>query len=251
MRVEKYMEKTIRAIVLKFPGTNCDVETAVALEIAGFKSDIIPIKILNSDLLQKYSLFVIPGGFSYGDYVNAGKLAALELELKLGNKLESYWRQGGILLGICNGFQILLQLNLLPESALTKNVNNRFICKWVKLKIVNRKNLFLKFLPDEFELPFAHGEGRFIARNNNAKGYLESGIVNLQYADNVNGSQYNIAGISDNSGRIFGLMAHPERFIYKENYYAPELYKSKYGWGYYFFKGAFEYCKTKLHFYKN
>jgi len=234
------MAKNITAAILKFPGTNNDAETERALAAAGFSTKILPVTLLNKNDIMNYSLIVIPGGFSYGDYVHAGKLATLELELRLGSALHTYKETGGLLLGICNGFQILLQSGLLPAGSLTVNSNKRFICRWVRLKVINRKNPFLGLLPEEIELPVAHAEGRFITDETADKSIPDS--VCLKYSEEVNGSQYDIAGISDKENRVFGLMPHPERFLFTENHYAPEKYNdNKWGYGYYFFKSAFDY----------
>ena len=156
------MAERPQALVLKFPGTNCDGETADALNLAGFNVSIMPVTQFARESLYACRLLVLAGGFSYGDYVLAGKLAQLELESSAGYDLRSFTAQGGYILGICNGFQILLHLGLLPDGALIENESGRFICKWTGLQKTDVSSPYLAGLPDEFELPIAHAEGRFV-----------------------------------------------------------------------------------------
>src|SRR5215510_13291251 len=122
------------ALLLKFPGTNCDAETARALQAAGFTTTIVPISLATPEHLQAAKLVVFSGGFSYGDYVMAGRIAQLVMERKLGHALQDFVAGGGYVLGICNGFQILTKLGLLPEGSLIDNSSGRFQCRWVTLK---------------------------------------------------------------------------------------------------------------------
>ncbi|HOK40276.1 MAG TPA: phosphoribosylformylglycinamidine synthase I [bacterium] len=237
------MGKKIKAIILKFPGTNNDVETARALKIVGAEPDILPVSLLSKKIILNYSLLVLAGGFSYGDYVYAGKLAALELKKKLNDTIFEFAEKDRFILGICNGFQILLELNMLPEGFLAQNKNKHFICQWCKLKINQINNFFTKYFPDEIELPVAHFEGKFISKNNNAEKYVNNGSAFILYKEDINGSEKNIAGLCDKNKKIFGLMPHPERFIYKEEYHSPDIYKKKFGYGYYFFKALIDFLK--------
>ena len=231
------MEKRPHALLLKFPGTNCDAETARALETAGFAATILPSALAAPKWLADADLVVLSGGFSYGDYVMAGRLAQLEAERKLGGALKEFYQGGGHLLGICNGFQILTQLGLLPEGSLIDNTSGRFQCRWVKLQRRTENNAFLQGLPEEFELPVAHAEGRFVAPGDAAKRYADEGFVALQYAEDVNGSQERIAGLQDSAGRILGLMPHPERFLYRAHHYDRDWFgHHQWGWGYFMFK---------------
>ena len=225
------------ALLLKFPGTNCDAETARALQTAGFSTTTVPISLATPEHLKDTSLVVLSGGFSYGDYVMAGRIAQLVTQRKLGHSLENFISGGGYVLGICNGFQILTKLGLLPQGSLIDNASGRFQCRWVKLKSLQRDNPFLADLPDEFELPIAHAEGRFVAPDGKAEEYLAKGLVTLQYADDVNGSTLQIAGLQDATGRVFGLMPHPERFLYKSHHYDPDwIGDREHGSGYHFFR---------------
>ena len=220
----------VKTLILRAPGTNCDVETAFAFEQAGAETATVHINrfIRREQKLADYQIMVIPGGFTYGDDISAGKVLANELRLKLREDIMRFVSDGGLILGICNGFQVLLKAGILPEPAsesmppltLAANDSGRFECRWVHLH-ANQKSpcIFTKGL-DHIELPVAHGEGKFIA----APGVLPKINVALYYIDekgndkagypyNPNGSIANIAGICDKSGRIFALMPHPERHI--------------------------------------
>ncbi|MDD3605204.1 MAG: phosphoribosylformylglycinamidine synthase subunit PurQ [Kiritimatiellae bacterium] len=226
------MAERPQALVLKFPGTNCDGETADALNLAGFNVSVMPVTQFARESLYACRLLVLAGGFSYGDYVLAGKLAQLELESSAGYDLRSFTAQGGYILGICNGFQILLHLGLLPDGALIENESGRFICKWAGLRKTGASSPFLKNLPAEFELPVAHAEGRFVHRTR----FPESCIA-LRYSENVNGSMDSVAALQDATGRVLGIMPHPERFVRREQHYDRDWTgNSKWGWGYFFFK---------------
>ncbi len=230
------MSANPRALIFKFPGTNCDAETARALRAVGFEAQVVPSALLEARLLDDVQLIVFAGGFSYGDYVMSGRFAKLTTLSKLGDGLKKFISRGGYALGICNGFQILTQLGLLPEGSLIHNTSGRFICRWVKLT-KNGSSPYLDELPDDFELPIAHAEGRFVTAGNEAAEYVGNGRAALLYGDNVNGSTQGIAGMQDETGRVFGLMPHPERFIDKQQHYDPDWSGDpKRGWGYYMFK---------------
>ncbi len=228
---------------MKFPGTNCDAETARALRTVGFSATVVPISQAGPDLLHDVNLVVLSGGFSYGDYVMAGRLAQLVSEQRLGDSLKQFRDDGGYLLGICNGFQILTRMGLLPEGSLIHNDSGRFQCEWVALKKGSQRDSpFLRHLPDEFELPVANAEGRFVTRNaGQAEALVAQGLGILTYAEDVNGSFGQIAGLQDESGRVLGLMPHPERFLWAEHHYDPDwVGEGDKGSGYYFFQSIFE-----------
>lgn len=232
------------ALLLKYPGTNCDVETARALNAVGFSTQVQPIATATPAHVKKAQLVVFSGGFSYGDYVMSGRLAQLETERFLGEALMTHHANGGFLLGICNGFQILTKLGILPRASLIWNKSERFECMWDKLVKVNRDCPFTRYLPDTFELPSAHAEGRLVTDPGDAQKYMDNGCVALQYADNHNGSELRIAGLQDPTGRAMGLMPHPERFLRPQHHYDPDWAgDADWGWGYYFFKGAFDALK--------
>lgn len=239
------MEKRPHALLLKFPGTNCDAETARALRTVGFSADVLPISQVSPGRLEGVDLVVLSGGFSYGDYVMAGRLAQLVSEQRLGDSLRQFRDDGGYLLGICNGFQILTRMGLLPEGSLIHNDSGRFQCNWVTLKKGSQGNSpFLRGLPDEFELPIAHAEGRFVTKDaSQAEALVSDGFGILTYAEDVNGSFNQIAGLQDESGRVLGLMPHPERFLWKEHHYDPDWKNESggdMGSGYYMFHSIFD-----------
>jgi phosphoribosylformylglycinamidine (FGAM) synthase-like amidotransferase family enzyme len=152
--------------------------------------------------------------------------------------------RGGYVLGICNGFQILTKLGLLPKASLIENTSGRFQCRWVKLRVKNADNPFLRELPTDvdIEFPIAHAEGRLVAPSGESARYVREGLAALTYAgENPNGSEEAIAGLQNATGRVFGLMPHPERFLYAGQHYdrdwAAKSGEPEWGWGYYFFKG--------------
>lgn len=234
------MAERPHALLLKFPGTNCDAETARALEAAGFTAEVLPVALLEPSSLDGAKLIVLSGGFSYGDYVMSGRIAQLITKHKLGNRMKSFVENGGYVLGICNGFQILTQLDLLPRGSLIHNSSGRFTCRWTPLKKNSATSPYLRALPDEFELPIAHAEGRFVGEAGDAEKYVKDGHAALLYGKDVNGSSAQIAGLQDDTGRVFGLMPHPERFLLKSHHYDRDWNAAEHGWGYYLFKGVAE-----------
>lgn len=223
---------TPRALVLRAPGTNCDAETQFALERAGAFAERIHINRLREQprQLHRYQILVIPGGFSYGDDVGAGKILANQLSVFLGDVLRRFRDAEKIILGICNGFQALLKAGLLvppdedgPVATLTHNASGQFEDRWVRLRAYPAKCPLLKGY-DTLYIPVAHAEGRFICRENwILKGLEQTGQLVLRYSspdggpvsypDNPNGSQADVAGMCDTTGRVLGLMPHPERHI--------------------------------------
>jgi phosphoribosylformylglycinamidine synthase len=236
----------VRAIVLRAAGTNCDREAVLALEIAGARVELLHLYRLleQPERLQDAQILVLPGGFSYGDYVAAGRLYAHELRERLSEPLLAHVAAGGFVLGICNGFQVLVETGLLegpdiargraPRAlALENNASNRFECRWVTLEAERSVCPFLE--PGErLPVPVAHGEGRLAVRDAATLAQLyERGQVALRYVDPEaaadaaaggvqravpypacpNGSIDAIAGVCDASGRVLGLMPHPERNV--------------------------------------
>jgi phosphoribosylformylglycinamidine synthase len=221
-----------RAIVLRAPGTNCDEETAAAWERAGAGVETWHVgRLLGSPrALDTFQILTIPGGFSYGDDLGAGRIFATRLGTVLGDALRRFRDRGGLVLGICNGFQVLVRAGLLPggpdprAATLTFNDSGHFESRWVRL--APTPGLSPLLTDDEpIELPVAHGEGKFVVRDPSTLPALESsGQVVLRYADasgrptqdypaNPNGSLGAVAGVCDPTGRVFGLMPHPERHI--------------------------------------
>ena len=204
--------------VIIFPGSNCDRDMAVALKKFGFKNKMV----WHDDVeLPKSDLVVLPGGFSYGDYLRCGSMAS---KSKIVQSVINFAKSGGILMGICNGFQILTETELLP-GALLRNKFSEFICKNVFVKINNTKNnYFKKIKKNTLELHIAHNEGNYFCSSNQIKEIEDNNQIALFYCGkngeinekfNPNGSVKNIAGIFNKEKNIMGMMPHPERMIDK------------------------------------
>jgi phosphoribosylformylglycinamidine synthase len=225
-----------KALVLRAAGTNCDRETKYALEQAGFRAERVHVFRLMEQpaRLRDYQFLVIPGGFSYGDDVSAGKILANQMLHRLSGELNEFLASGRLVLGICNGLQVMLKSGLLPwgkvspgeanrDATLGWNDSARFEERWVHLRCDSDKCVFLP-AGERLTLPVAHGEGKFIPRDDDVLARLRDGDqVAVRYVDaeghpgpypvNPNGSVDDIAGICDPTGRAMGLMPHPERFI--------------------------------------
>jgi len=221
-----------RACVLKADGTNCEVETAHAFDLAGARPDVVPMNRLRGGevRLADYDILALPGGFSYGDDVVSGKIMAVELMSFLAGQIADFVAAGKPVLGICNGFQVLVRTGLLPfgelgtmRATLTPNASGHFECRWARLAPAGGSDL-ARGLPARFVLPVANGEGRFYADDATLDRMEAAGLVALRYVDaagqptedypaNPNGSLRAIAGLTDPTGRIFGLMPHPERCL--------------------------------------
>jgi len=219
----------VRTLILRGPGTNCDAETAFAFQQAGADVTSAHInRLIRRDVpLSDYQIFVIPGGFTYGDDISAGKVLANELKLKLGEDIRGFIDRGGLILGICNGFQVLVKAGFLPGGdgkgqaiTLSTNDSGRFECRWVYLKVnENSPCLFTEGI-DRMYLPVANGEGKVVTSGKALPDLSivltysdEYGNSNPGYPGDPSGSDGHIAGICDASGRIFALMPHPERHI--------------------------------------
>jgi phosphoribosylformylglycinamidine synthase subunit PurQ / glutaminase len=221
-----------RALILRAPGANCDLETQFAFEQAGALPERLHIERLRESpkLLAQYQILAIPGGFTYGDDVAAGKILANQLRHFLGDALRQFRAKEKLIVGICNGFQAILKAGLIvppdedgPLATLAHNACGRFEDRWIHLQASPGKCVFLKGY-ERFQLPIAHGEGNFICREPwILKGLEQAGQVVLRYVDsegqpgpfpvNPNGSQGDVAGLCDVSGRVLGLMPHPERHV--------------------------------------
>ncbi|MCF7908885.1 MAG: phosphoribosylformylglycinamidine synthase I [Candidatus Omnitrophica bacterium] len=247
-----------KTLIIRTAGINCDKETEFAFNLAGADTKLAHINYIKEKPdLSSYQILCIPGGFSYGDDLGAGKILSLEFLCWLRESLQGFIDKGGLILGICNGFQVLVKTGILPDIdfkqkvTLTNNDSDRFEDRWVYLR-VSSESVWLKGLDEVIRLPIAHGEGKFYAEssildkielnNQIALRYVDSQGDEASYPFNPNGSLKAIAGICDSSGRVLGLMPHPERFIFEHHW---PLWKDKkispQGLG--FFKNAVNYFK--------
>ncbi len=239
------------ALIIHASGTNRDHDVARALELAGAQPEIVHINALRdgSTALLDSQLLVLPGGFSYGDDLGAGKLWAVALRARLGDDLEEFVGLGRPVIGICNGFQALVKSGMLPglggsttqQATLTRNASGRFECRWVELE-PSGTSLWTKGLSENIICPVAHGEGRFVAPTETLANIESQGLVALRYAGadypaNPNGSVNRIAGISNSAGNVLGLMPHPENHIVPEQH--PQRHRGDQpGLGLYLFKNG-------------
>ncbi|MFC4292523.1 phosphoribosylformylglycinamidine synthase subunit PurQ [Sphingorhabdus arenilitoris] len=200
----------MRAAVIQFPGSNCDRDMAVAIrEITGADTDVVWHG--DSELPSGLDLIAIPGGFSYGDYLRSGAMAARSPIMKA--VVEAAGR-GVPVLGVCNGFQILTEAGLLP-GALMRNSGIRFVCRSVALKVENNQSLFTNGYEqgEVIHIPVAHHDGNYFADDATLDRLEGEGRVALRYQEQVNGSARDIAGLLNDAGNVLGMMPHPERMI--------------------------------------
>lgn len=224
----------VKALILRSPGANCDQDSAFAFEQAGAKSTLLHVNQLleRPALLKDYQVLCIPGGFSYGDDISAGRILANQIRHHLFEPLQEFKDAGKLVIGICNGFQVLIKSGLLlpdkadePIATLAANQSGKFEDRWVNLAAETNRCVFLQGI-ERMYLPVAHGEGQFIARDEATLDALQSagqlclryatdggGTDSVPYPHNPNGAQRNIAGVCDEAGRVLGLMPHPERHI--------------------------------------
>tara|TARA_B100000900_G_C20506244_1_gene685994 strand:- start:92 stop:775 length:684 start_codon:yes stop_codon:yes gene_type:complete len=208
----------MKSSVIIFPGSNCDRDMDVALRKFGFQNKMVWH---NDNNLPQSDLIVLPGGFSYGDYLRCGSIAS---KSKIINSVIEFAKSGGLVLGICNGFQILTETGLLP-GVLQQNKNIEFICKNVFIKINNKENKYFKNINKEIlELHIAHNEGNYFCSNDELKKLEDNNLIAVSYCNedgncddeaNPNGAIKNIAGIFNDKKNILGMMPHPERMIDK------------------------------------
>ena len=203
----------MKVSIVRFPGTNCEFDTEYAFKLIGADTEIVWHK--KDKLPQKTDLVVLPGGFSYGDYLRSGAIARFSPIMKA---VAEFANKGGYVLGICNGFQILLESHLLP-GAMKRNDNLHFISKFQYIKVIDNNNKFLSKLEKNeiLNIPIAHAEGNYFVSEEKLKSMYDNDQVILQYCDingnydNPNGSVDAIAGICNENKNVFGLMPHPER----------------------------------------
>lgn len=223
-----------KALVIRAAGTNCNNETALAFELAGATAEQAHINelITGKKKLEDCQILAIPGGFSYGDDLGSGKVLANQLAIKLRQPLQEFIESGKLVIGICNGFQVIIKMGLLPalrwlyaqEATLTNNDSGKFEDRWVHMKAEN-DSIFTKGIKRIY-LPVNHGEGKFAAGSEVLQQLQKERLVKLKYCDekgnetaqypaNPNGSMLGIAAITNKQGNVFGIMPHPEKFVTK------------------------------------
>ncbi len=271
------MKNSVKVIVLRTAGTNCDEETAFAFKSFGAKADLVHInKLLKGTVsLHDYHILALPGGFTYGDDIESGRILANELRLHLGEDLCRFIGEGKLIIGICNGFQILVKSGILPgalnakekknhdssqKATLISNDSAKFEARWAHLK-VSGQSVWTEGLEDVVYYPVAHAEGKFVTKDPSVlKALVKNGQVAFRYCtaegakpgypENPNGSTDDIAGITDSTGRILGLMPHPERyFLFTHHPYWTRLKSGrdkKFGQGAKIFENGVKYVKNRL-----
>ncbi|PIV65113.1 MAG: phosphoribosylformylglycinamidine synthase I [Candidatus Nealsonbacteria bacterium CG01_land_8_20_14_3_00_12] len=257
-----------KVLILYGYGINCDNETQYGFELAGAEAEKVHVNQLISGerKLRDYQILAIPGGFSFGDDIGAGKVLATKIKYNLAAEFSEFIKKGKLIIGICNGFQVLVKLGILPgfngnydrqEVTLTFNDSGRFEDRWVCLKINQKSKCIWTRGIERLYLPARHGEGKFVSREEKIRERLISqNRIVAQYMDdkgnlagypwNPNGSELNIAGICDETGRIFGLMPHPEAFLFPQNHPRWTREKIQEGEGLKIFKNAINFVKNKL-----
>ncbi|MCC6748281.1 MAG: phosphoribosylformylglycinamidine synthase subunit PurQ [Deltaproteobacteria bacterium] len=256
--------RPVRVLVLSGFGINCEAETAHAFRLAGAEPQVVHVNDLleRSEQLAQAQLLAFPGGFSFGDHLGAGRALANRLRARLAGPLERFIADGGLVLGICNGFQTMVRLGLLPAGrpgpqkvTLAHNACGTFYDGWVTLAAdPSSPCVFTKGI-DRLELPCRHGEGQLLGSAHVVAELESDALVPLRYVDpatgrptqvwplNPNGSTGGMAGLCDRSGRLFGLMPHPEAFLYRENHPAWRRRPPRRGEGLVLFENAVEACR--------
>lgn len=251
----------VKALVIRAAGVNCDQETIHALKAAGADSELVHINQLLAGRvrLHPYHMIVVPGGFSYGDDISAGKVLANEFRGRLKDQLQRFVESKKPIVGVCNGFQVLVKAGLLPgfqgvdaeqTATLAQNDSARFQCEWIRLKTESCAAKWLSGVPAIIDLPIAHGEGKFITIDPKTLATLKKNRqIAFRYTGrNPNGSDDDIAGICNPQGNVIGLMPHPERFLtrYQHPDWPSRAVKDNSDWGdgYWFWNSVVAYAKT-------
>ncbi len=250
----------MRVAILQIEGTNCEEESYNAFKELGQEVEYLHLNLLKKGKksLEDYNLLFIPGGFSAGDYVRAGAIFAARLKAIAWKDLKEFVDEGKIIMGVCNGFQVLIELGLLPgtdgisdvpQAALTVNDSNKFECRWTYLKREN-ESIFTKDVPSIISLPVAHAEGKFVTSSKILEEMKENEQIVFKYVNpngekadypwNPNGSIEDIAAITNSHGNVFGIMPHPERAFFP--YQHPDWMRREreYGDGYHIFKSVIQ-----------
>lgn len=258
--------RMVRTCIITGFGINADIELATAFRMAGADSRRVHV----TDLIQgrvklaDFQILGFPGGFSFGDHLGSGKVFASLFKANLRSELEKFVADGNLVIGICNGFQVLAKMGILPnlsgswrqETSLVHNDSGVFEDRWVRVRFNPQSRCLWTREIDEIDLPVRHGEGKFITAGSEILRALEQkNLIALYYAnrmkeeileypDNPNGSVGNIAGICDTTGRVLGLMPHPEAFIHRENHPRWTREEVKEGRGLELFRNAVKYCES-------
>lgn len=251
----------IKALIITGDGINCEVETAAAFREQGINAEIIHISDLISHphRLNAAHILALPGGFSFGDEIGSGQILALKIKYSFEAELKKFINDKKLVIGICNGFQALVRLGLLPkpfetrEMTLTHNDSGHFINQWVDLNVTPSLCAWTTDLEGMIiSLPIRHGEGKIVFKGDEAtqektyQSLYENGQIALSYTENVNGSYQNIAGVCDPTGRIFGLMPHPEAATSQWLYPSGKDKKDLKGFGEKIFSSAIKYCESNF-----
>lgn len=268
------MSKEPKVIVLRTAGTNCDQETAFAFSHFGAQTDLVHIDQLYKKQvhLKDYHIVALPGGFTYGDDIESGRILANELRFHLGDALTEFIAAGKLVIGICNGFQVLVKAGILPGTAahqretahpyvqtasLTNNDSGKFEDRWTYLKVQGH-SVWTKGLNELVYFPVAHAEGKFIVTPETVKTLEENKQIAFRYSsfegnapvypENPNGSISDIAGVTDQTGRILGLMPHPERhfFFTQHPFWTRLSMNGQYGHGAKIFENGVQYVREHL-----
>ncbi len=246
---KRYSLKRIKAIVIRACGSNCDIETENAFKFLGISAQRVHINELlcGNIKLDSFDIIALPGGFSFGDDISAGKIFALRIK-KLYTDFKRFIESKRPVIGICNGFQVLSKIGVLPAPLFKQQITlyfndcGHFVCRWVKVRVnKNSKCIFIKNLPYEFYLPVAHGEGKFIADDKVLNMITSHNLDALRYVENPNGSFLDIAAVSNIWGNVLGIMPHPERAFL--SIHLPWKATNKDAVGYQFFKNAVDYVR--------
>ena len=258
MKLKKQKFKKPKVIVMSGYGLNCEEETKFAFETAGGVADIVHINdlIAKPQILKEYKILAFPGGFSYGDDTGSGKAYANKLKNHLAKEIQEFLVRDTLMIGICNGFQIMTNLGILP-GALTHNKNGQYLDRWVDLE-VKGKSPWLTSLK-KISLPIAHGEGRYLINSKEYKEmqqkkriafvYTKGEICKFQNLEtNPNGAEHDIAAVLGYNGRVLGMMPHPERAMFYHHSPLWQIQKGKNkkikeGEGIILFKNAINYFK--------
>jgi len=266
-------KEDIKACIMRVGGTNCDKETKRVFDYLKVGAEVVHTNqfIKGKKDLEDYHVLIFPGGFSNGDYIRAGAIWASTLKTELGLDLKKFYDSEKPIAGFCNGFQVLVELGLLPafngiskypEAVLTTNDSTKYECRLVYLFPSNKKAIATKSLNKIIPLPIGHGEGKFLINNKKLEQLLENdqivfryakpdgSIAKCEYPYNPNGSLYDIAGICDPHGTVLGMMPHPERYAFPWQYYDwtrnPNIDFDKEGVGLQIFKNIVNYVERKF-----